>query len=207
LVDREGKPEAGRVLTLDETGYEGTSDANGVVTIGRLVPGPYSGRLRDTILEPIGVTLKTSLEFVVADSETIVKTITAATAADYVEAACRRTGGADPDPTGAWFIARLLDSTGTPLEHAQWRASRSDDGGAGGAADDVAGFTQIAGASGTSSSDGLVQYCGSGLSAKDVVRLEVRPTKKDHWLAAGLHLKGPITAAPLRITQPGRTPR
>ena len=60
-------------------------------------------------------------------------------------------------------------------------------------------WADIAGAGGTTSSDGLLQYCGGALQAGDRVRVETRATKKDEWQYTIFTVTGPITAHQLRL--------
>lgn len=199
VVDVEGRPQAGRELLLDDTDYRGTSDSSGVVVISRLVPGPYLGFMKDSTLAPIDVVLQTTLKLAIADSQPVSATIIAPSPVDYVEAACKATGRRTVNRTASWFIARVVDSAGKPVGDTDWHAwSRPQPVSArnGGAAP---GWQGVDDAGGTTSSDGLLQYCGSALHVGDSVRIEVRLSKKDPWQTAIFELTGPVTAVRLKL--------
>lgn len=198
-VNKAGTPLAGQMLRLDGTDYRGTSDADGVVAISRLLRGPYVGAVIDSTLDAIGVALKVPLKFAIHDSEAVAMKVVVPTAADFVSIACKTTSAAAPDPTGRWFIARIADAAGTTISHGDWHAWRRVGDSDGGPDRDPANWVDIAGAGGTTSSDGLVQYCGGALHAGDRVRIEARASKRDPWQYAVFTMSGPITAQQLAL--------
>jgi hypothetical protein len=198
-VNKAGAALAGQALKLDGTDYRGTSDTNGVAVIRRLVRGPYVGAVVDSTLDPIGVTLKVPLEFAIRDSETVSVKVVVPSAADFVATACKTTSTAPADPSGHWFIARVTDTTGATISHGDWQAWRRVRDADGGAIRDPDNWADIAGAGGTTSSDGLLQYCGGALHDGDRVRVEVRASKRDPWQYAVFSVDGPITAHQLRL--------
>jgi hypothetical protein len=197
MVDKAGNPQAGVTLILDETDYTGTSDSTGVVTIGRLVPGPYSGMLADPTLAPIDVKLQTPLEFSIVDSETVSTTVIVPLAVDYVENRCRDLGNGAPDRSAAWFIARVVDVKGKPVKNVEWSAARRVPGGRD---TDPKSWMDLADARGRTGSDGIFQYCAAGLEVGDRVRLVARPTPKGRVQAAAIDLTGRITAVRLGVS-------
>ena len=198
-VDKAGLPLVRQIVQLDGTDYRGTSDTAGIVTIGRLLRGPYAGVVIDSTLDPIGVALKAPLKFAIRDSETVAMRLVVPTAAGYVSDACRTTSREPQDPLGHWFMARVVDSTGTPVSHGEWHAWRRIRGTDDGPERAPRDWADIAGASGTTSSDGLLQYCGGALQAGDRVRVETRATKKDEWQYTIFTVAGAITAHQLRL--------
>jgi hypothetical protein len=199
MTNEAGVPLRGRMLQLDGTDYRGKSDSNGVVTISRLLRGPYAGVVIDSTLNAVGVALKAPLKFAIRDSETVTTRVVVPTAAAYVSDACRTTSTAPQDPLGHWFMARIVDSSGVPVSHGDWHAwrrIRSDDGGP---ERNPANWADIANASGTTSSNGLLQYCGAALEEGDRVRIEVRASKQEDWQYTIFTVTGPITAHQLRL--------
>lgn len=213
VLTSDNRPDPNRVLLLDETDYRASSDVNGILTIGRLVPGPYSAIMKDTTLDPLGITLQTSLKFVVADSETIRRTLVSPSAADYVEQACRRTGPPAPNRQGNWFIARVVDASGAPVKNTEWhvytrkRTSPGDGPSTAGvqlSSGEQSGWTGIDNAGGTTSSDGLLQYCGGALHYDDLIRLETRLSKNDPWQVLEFAPTGPVSAVRMTVTPRAR---
>ncbi len=60
----DGRPAAGSIVALIATPYFGVADANGMITIGDLVPGPYEVRMIDPRIAGIGIGFPTPLKFV-----------------------------------------------------------------------------------------------------------------------------------------------
>ena len=58
-VTSSGRPAIGATVFLPGTPYHGTSDSSGTISIGELLPGPYSLRIRDARIAELGLTLPT----------------------------------------------------------------------------------------------------------------------------------------------------
>jgi hypothetical protein len=126
-------------------------------------------------------------------------TIVVPSASDYVEAACKAAGRRIVNRNASWFIARMVDSTGKPAGdvawHAWFRTRNVRTGETSGSAD----WQPIDDAGGSTSSDGLAQYCGSALHVGDSVLIEARMSKKGPPLVGVIELAAPITAVRIKL--------
>jgi len=120
IVTDRGDPGAGTVVRLDDTDYEATADSTGHLEITELAPGPYSALIADTRLDPIGVTLATSLTFVAARDSTVEQRLAAKTAEKYVSDRCWE-DLQDPRD-GVWVIGRVTGPDGAPVDRVRWSA-------------------------------------------------------------------------------------
>lgn len=87
-IKKDGKPAAGTILSLVATHYYGTADANGLVVIKELLPGPYAVRIIDPRIAELGIGLPTSLRFVAARDSTAVATLTIPTVESMIADRC-----------------------------------------------------------------------------------------------------------------------
>ncbi len=114
------QPAAGTHVWLEHTDYTGRTDANGEVTLAHLLPGPYQLVIVDSLLEPLGITLRTPVEFDAARDSTIHARLDVPTAEDYVAARCKRDGIWNDFvprhlPDAAWMIGRVVGSDDKPV--------------------------------------------------------------------------------------------
>jgi hypothetical protein len=87
-IKKDGKPAVGTVIGLVATHYYGTADANGIVEIKELLPGPYTVRVIDPRIAELGVGLPTALKFVASRDTTAVATLTVPTAESMIADRC-----------------------------------------------------------------------------------------------------------------------
>jgi hypothetical protein len=130
-VTHEGMPAEGRVVRLDGTDYQGTTDSNGFLELRRLLPGPYSASIVEPRLAVLGVTVATPLRLVAARDSTIESRLEVETAEDFVARRCvadreqRRTA----DTTGsAWLLGQVVSADGKPAAGARWTIQHRDGG-------------------------------------------------------------------------------
>jgi hypothetical protein len=115
-------PAAGALVRLEDTDYSGRADAKGQVTLTRLLPGPYKLVVIDTLLEPLGVTIRTPVKFDAVRDSTRRETVEVSSAQDYVADRCRHDGIVPTKrPGGVWMIGRVIGPNGRGLD--QIRAS------------------------------------------------------------------------------------
>lgn len=124
LLTHAHTPAARTRVWLDGTSYEQRADANGEVTLGRLLPGPYELVVIDSLLEPLGITLRTPIAFVAVRDSTYRATLEVQTAHDYVADRCvhdRMWQNTMPRrrPDAVWMIGRVLGPDGTPFADAR----------------------------------------------------------------------------------------
>lgn len=87
-IKKDGKPAPGTILSLVATHYYGTADANGLVVIKDLLPGPYAVRIIDPRIAELGIGLPTSLRFVAARDSTAIATLTIPTVESMIAERC-----------------------------------------------------------------------------------------------------------------------
>jgi hypothetical protein len=185
VKDEKGQPVHGAAIVIDSTDYRALSDAAGVAVVDRMLPGRYEGAVFDPKLLAIGVRLTTPLKFTVSERDSADVTVKTLSPLEYVGEACKREWAELPiDRKGAWIMARVVDADSRPVKLAQWRVSRSVDG----------AWTPVAGAQGTTSSAGLLEYCGGGLHVGDEARVESRWSLDDPWHATTFRIESPLSA-------------
>jgi len=128
-LTRSHAPAAGTLVRLEDTDYSGRVDAKGEVTLNRLLPGPYTLVVIDTLLEPLGIVLQNPLTFVAVRDSTHRQAVEVSTAQDYVVDRCRHDGiWGDfiprKRPGAVWMIGRVTGPKGTGVD--QIRASVSE---------------------------------------------------------------------------------
>lgn len=190
VVDESDQPVRGAYVTLNGTDYRAISDGGGTAAIDRLVPGYYEGVVIDPKLASIGVRLTTPLKFTVSERDSANVSVKAVSLSAYVGEACKRDRAQLPiDRKGAWIIARVVDADARPVKVAQWRALKSVNG----------DWTPIKDAQGTTSSAGLLEYCGGELHQGDEVRVESRSSLQDPWHPVVLKIDGPANVAVVHL--------
>ena len=110
----------GTRVSLDGTDYSRRADANGEVTIDRLLPGPYKLVVVDGLLEPLGVTLNTPIAFEAVRDSTHRATLDVPTADDFVADRCSHDAiwhDAIPRrrPNAVWMIGRVIGPDDEPI--------------------------------------------------------------------------------------------
>ncbi|HEY2164518.1 MAG TPA: carboxypeptidase-like regulatory domain-containing protein, partial [Gemmatimonadaceae bacterium] len=113
-------PAAGALVRLEDTDYSGRADAKGQVTLTRLLPGPYNLVVIDTLLEPLGVTLRTPVKFDAVRDSTRRETVEVSSAQDYVADRCRHDGiwidvMPRKRPHAVWMIGRVIGHDGVAV--------------------------------------------------------------------------------------------
>jgi Carboxypeptidase regulatory-like domain len=88
VLGTDKKPAPGTVISLVATHYFGTSDANGIVEIKELLPGPYSVRIIDPRIAELGIGWPTSVKFVATRDTTSVATLIAPTTESRIADRC-----------------------------------------------------------------------------------------------------------------------
>jgi hypothetical protein len=113
----DGTPVVGQRIDLDSTFYGGVTDSTGNLEIKDVLPGPYQAMIADTILDRIGLKLRSALEFVAISDTTIDATLFVRDAAVAIARTCE--GKAK---YGGWavFIARVATPDNKPHEGVHW---------------------------------------------------------------------------------------
>jgi hypothetical protein len=133
-------PAAHARMRLLNTDYEVVTDSVGAFRIPDLVPGPYHLEVLDSVLAPLGLTLRTPVTFSAVRDSVIVRTVRLPTARDYIRMRCEAghdggtfgpgtfTPGQDLPRTGQ-MIVRVMAPDGTPVSGARYEVSGEFDGG------------------------------------------------------------------------------
>jgi len=146
-----GEKAIGVVLSLVGTDYVATTDSTGTAEFADLLPGPYHVVVIDTALAIVGATGETHTRFVAArDSIREVSSIVPS-AAEQVEAACRR--DALWTPGSYALVVQVANSDATPVAGARWSLS-------------------VGRTTGVTGSNGVFQYC-FGLDLGTTVQIHV----------------------------------
>jgi hypothetical protein len=123
------KPAIGTRVWLEDTDYSARIDANGVAVINRLIPGPYKLVVIDSLLEPLGITLKTPVKLYAARDSVYRATLDVPTANDFVEERCRHDriwkGVPRRRSDAVWIIGRVLGADDVPQEGVAPTASQA----------------------------------------------------------------------------------
>jgi hypothetical protein len=115
-LNRDGTPAAGVVIALAATDYFGITDANGLVDIGELLPGPYAVRVIDPRVAPLGIGLSTPLRFTAARDTTTLAKLTVSTAERFVADRCISSHQERVVPPGSSFVlGRAILPDGSPV--------------------------------------------------------------------------------------------
>ena len=116
-LTRSHSPAVGATVRLEDTDYSGRVDAKGRVTLNRLLPGPYDVVVIDTLLQPLGIALRTPVKFEAFRDSTRRDTIEVSTAQDYVADRCRHDGIVPTKrPGGVWMIGRVIEQNGMGVD-------------------------------------------------------------------------------------------
>jgi hypothetical protein len=117
-IGQDKKPAAGTVIGLVATHYYGTADANGMVEIDELLPGPYSVRVIDPRIAELGIGWSTPLNFIAkrdtTSSATLIVPTTESRIADRCVANHQWTVG-----DSLFTIGRVLTPDGKPVSGAR----------------------------------------------------------------------------------------
>jgi hypothetical protein len=87
-ITQDKKPAVGTVIGLVATHYFGTADANGIVEINELLPGPYTVRVIDPRIAELGVGWPTPINFVAKRDTTSIATLIAPTTESRIADKC-----------------------------------------------------------------------------------------------------------------------
>ncbi|HEY4219299.1 MAG TPA: carboxypeptidase-like regulatory domain-containing protein [Gemmatimonadaceae bacterium] len=179
---------AGRELALAETPYHGTADADGMVVIPRLLPGPYEGLLVDSTLAQIGIYLPAPFYFSVADSGSTKAPVRLPSVLQYVTSRCQDAKKPAPATADMLVIGRIADAASEPQEHVVWRLFEPPRDTLSPVSTDVAanpfgrnGDTRTPTATGETGADGLFAFCGAKLAAGDSLTVDTRPANRTSW--------------------------
>lgn len=123
-------------LRLLNTDYEVVTDSAGGFRIPDLVPGPYVVEVVDSILTPLGLTLRTPVTFSAVRDSVILRSVRLPTARDYIRMRCggknldegiSTTGGTVTPgqalPRTTQMIVRVLAPDGTPAAGARYEVA------------------------------------------------------------------------------------
>jgi hypothetical protein len=110
----DGSPAAGTVVRFPETHYRGVANADGVIEISDLVPGPYIVSILDARLTPLGIEIPTPLKFVAERDSTVRASIVARSATDFVIDRCVKDRKYAPSDS-VLLVGRVVDAYGQPL--------------------------------------------------------------------------------------------
>ena len=117
-VGQDKKPAAGTIVALVATHYYGTADANGVVQIDELLPGPYTVRVIDPRIAELGIGWPTPLSFVAKRDTTSLATLIVPTTESRIADRCvanhQWTVG-----DSLFTIGRVVTPDGKPVPHAR----------------------------------------------------------------------------------------
>ncbi len=121
-------PAIGTLVRLEDTDYSGRVDANGEVTLGRLLPGPYALIVIDSLLQPLDITLRTPVAFETVRDSVHRATIDVPTAEDYVADRCRRDRNwkdfsPRKQPGAVWMLGRVVGPDGRGLNDLRARVT------------------------------------------------------------------------------------
>ncbi|HWJ16316.1 MAG TPA: carboxypeptidase-like regulatory domain-containing protein, partial [Gemmatimonadaceae bacterium] len=170
------RPAVGAHVRLDSTSYESRVDSSGQVTITRLLPGPYRLVVVDSALEPLAISLTTSIAFTAARDSVHRAQLVVQTANEYVMERCihdakwyrampRRDRGV------VWMIGRIVGADNVPISGASVEAYRGDR-----LAIATAGLNPQGVSSTATGTDGIFQLCSGMFHVGDsaLVRLQRR---------------------------------
>jgi hypothetical protein len=87
-IAKDKKPATGTVISLVATHYYGTADANGIVEIKELLPGPYSVRVIDPRIAELGIGWSTSVSFIAKRDTTSLATLVVPTTESRIADQC-----------------------------------------------------------------------------------------------------------------------
>lgn len=118
VVDSQGRPATAASVELLGTDYEPKIDAEGILQLNDLLPGPYTANVRDPRLVALGVPARTAtLHFVAARDSTKEALLEVETADDVVR---RRCGAEVPSGQRGWLLGRVVTADGQPVRDARW---------------------------------------------------------------------------------------
>lgn len=117
-ITNDKKPATGTVLSLVATHYYGTADANGMVEIKELLPGPYSVRVIDPRIAELGIGWPTSVNFIAKRDTTSFATLIVPTTESRIADQCvvnhQWTVG-----DSLFTIGRVVTPDGSPVNDAR----------------------------------------------------------------------------------------
>ena len=188
-------PAAGTRVWLEHTDYTGRVNANGEVTIDRLLPGPYKLVVIDSALELLGITLQTPVQFQAWRDSTVRATLDVPTANDYVADRCRHDRiwiVPRRVRSAVWIIGRVIGPDSKPVsdvwgvvDAASARAEKEPHAG-----------VQPLLASTRTGTDGIFELCPGDLQLGVPALVKVYSTKLS-TLAFRMVLKDSLTVLPL----------
>ena len=158
-----GQPAVGSVITLRDTQYRGTADANGDVVIADLAPGPYWPRIVDPRVSELGFWIPTPMTFVAERDSTFRATLRIPSAAEYAISRC--VDAHQWNAGASWVIlGRVVTSDGDAVNGARVSYAIRQ------------GPVEWSSLSETyfTGSDGIFQECNQQLNAGRPVRIRVQ---------------------------------
>ena len=117
-LTKDKKPAAGAVIGLVATHYYGTADAEGIVAIDELLPGPYSVRVIDPRIAELGIGWSTPLNFIAKRDTTSVATLIVPTTESRIADRCV-TNHQWTVGDSLFTIGRVLTPDGRPVNDAR----------------------------------------------------------------------------------------
>ena len=115
VVTGQGQPAAGSVVQLVNTDYRATANADGIVELNDLLPGPYTASIRDPRIAALDLSSAGSMRFTAIRDSTIVARAEVETADELVGKRC----GNDMRVAGrALVLGRVVTPDGRPVKDA-----------------------------------------------------------------------------------------
>jgi hypothetical protein len=142
-----GEPAVGAELGLDDSPYRGHTNSAGVLELVDVIPGKYSLVVRDKLLEPIGVTIPTSVSIVATRDSLHAVAVQVPTVSEFIHARCVRDKRGSPQDSTR-LLVRVMTYMDDPVEGAAWKVNRTR-----------GPFFD----NGKTGSDGMFQICDRGL--------------------------------------------
>ena len=202
-------PAAGTRVWLDGTDYSRRADSNGEVELDRLLPGPYKLVVIDSLLEPLGITIKTRIAFDAVRDSTHRGTLDVPTADEYLADRCNhdaiwRAAMPRRRPGAVWIIGRAIGPDNTPI--ADISASLSEGSKAKLARQQSTPFalgeTRDGPTSTRTGTDGIFELCQGTFAVGDTVIVAIRH-RGEMTRAFSFALKDSLTVLPL-VREPKR---
>ena len=181
-TSKDGEKLVGATLALEGTDYVATTDSTGTAEFSELLPGPYRVSSIDSALTMIGLDGGTDARFVAARDSIRELSVVIPSAAQRIDAECRRNNVWTPGSFA--LVVQVVNPDGSPVAGAQWSVS-------------------VGRTTGVTGSNGIFQYCFA-LEPGEIVTIRVsrhgeRPTMVTQTLSrrvTAVRVVLPATAPP-----------
>jgi hypothetical protein len=166
---KSGEALVGIALALAGTDYVATTDSTGTAEFTDLLPGPYRVTNIDSALTMLGLGGETDARYVAARNSMTELSVVLPSAAQVIDAECRRTNVWTPNSYA--LVVQVVNPDGTAVAGARWSVS-------------------VGRTTGVTGSTGIFQYC-FGLEPGEIVTIQVsrngeRPTMVTRTLSRKL---------------------